>query len=69
MKDKINIICTELNDGKIAVVQATEKLFDLYSVSNQRELLIAFKEYLIELTMDLDSYTDKDILDDFESNL
>ena len=32
MKDKINKICTELNDGKIAVVQATEQLFDLYSV-------------------------------------
>ena len=40
MKDKINKICTELNDGKIAVVQATEQLFDLYSVSQQRELLI-----------------------------
>lgn len=34
MKDKINKICTELNDGKIAVVQATEQLFDLYSVVN-----------------------------------
>ena len=33
MKDKINIICTELNDGKIAVVQATEKLLNLFSVS------------------------------------
>jgi hypothetical protein len=42
MKNKINKICTELNDGKIAVVQATEQLFDLYSVSQQRELLIAF---------------------------
>ena len=39
MKNKINKICTELNDGKIAVVQATEQLFDLYSVSQQRELL------------------------------
>ena len=42
MKDKINKICTELNDGKIAVVQATEQLFDLYSVSQQRELLTSF---------------------------
>jgi hypothetical protein len=42
MKDKINKICTELNDGKIAVVQATEQLFDLYSVSNRRELLIGY---------------------------
>lgn len=44
MKDKINKICTELNDGKIAVVQATEQLFDLYSVSQQRELLIAYEK-------------------------
>jgi len=44
MKDKINEICTELNDGKIAVVQATEQLFDLYSVSQQRELLIAYEK-------------------------
>jgi len=34
MKDKINKICTELNDGKIAVVQATEQLFVLYGVSH-----------------------------------
>jgi len=45
MKDKINEICTELNDGKIAVVQATEQLFDLYSVSQQRELLLDFLKW------------------------
>ena len=45
MKDKINKICTELNDGKIAVVQATEQLFDLYSVSQQRELLLDFLKW------------------------
>ena len=45
MKDKINKICTELNDGKIAVVQATEQLFDLYSVSQQRELLKAYSDW------------------------
>lgn len=33
MKEEIKEICTELNDGKIAVVQATEKLLDLFSVS------------------------------------
>jgi len=42
MEEKIREICTELNDGKIAVVQATEKLLDLFSVSQQRELLIDF---------------------------
>jgi len=46
MKDKINKICTELNDGKIAVVQATEQLFDLYSVSQQRELLKAYEMFV-----------------------
>jgi len=33
MKEEIKEICTELNDGKIAVVQATEKLLVLFSVS------------------------------------
>ena len=33
MKEEIKEICTELNDGKIAVVQAIEKLLDLFSVS------------------------------------
>jgi len=35
MKKQIKEICTELNDGKIAVVQATEKLLDLFSVMNK----------------------------------
>lgn len=30
MKKEIIEICTELNDGKIAVTQATEKLLDLF---------------------------------------
>jgi len=46
MKDKINKICTELNDGKIAVVQATDQLFDLYSVSQQRELLEDYQHFI-----------------------
>ncbi len=33
MEKEIREICTELNDGKIAVVQATEKLLNLFSVS------------------------------------
>ena len=32
MEKEIRQICTELNDGKIAVVQATEQLLNLYSV-------------------------------------
>ncbi len=34
MEKEIRQICTELNNGQIAVVQATEKLLDLFSVSN-----------------------------------
>jgi len=37
MEKEIKQICTELNDGKIAVVQATEKLLDLFSVVGQSE--------------------------------
>ena len=39
MKNEINKKCTELNDGKIAVSQATEQLFDLFNVSKRSELL------------------------------
>jgi len=32
MKEQIRKICTQLNDGQIAVTQATEQLLDLFSV-------------------------------------
>jgi phage tail tube protein FII len=32
MKEKIYKICTQLNDGQIAVTQATELLLDLFAV-------------------------------------
>jgi hypothetical protein len=44
MKDKINKICTQLNDGKIAVVQATEQLLDLLVVGVRIEQLCGKKE-------------------------
>jgi hypothetical protein len=34
MKEEIYKICTQLNDGQIAVTQATEQLLDLFAVSN-----------------------------------
>jgi hypothetical protein len=34
MKEKIYKICTQLNDGQIAVTEATEQLLDLFAVSN-----------------------------------
>ncbi len=40
MKDKINEICNKLNREQLSVYGATNELFDLYSVSQQRELLI-----------------------------
>ena len=35
MEKEIRQICTELNNGQIAVVQATEKLLDLFGVSKR----------------------------------
>ena len=34
MKEKIYKICTQLNDGQIAVTEATEQLLDLFAVRN-----------------------------------
>jgi len=65
MKDKINKICTELNHGKIAVVQATEQLFDLYSVSQQRGTLFDFyKEMKRCGKLYNDSYTEEKMMRD-----
>ena len=56
MKKQIREICTELNDGKIAVVQATEKLLDLFSVSQQRELFDAILDFTEDLPMCSEDY-------------
>ena len=40
MKDKINEICNKLNREQLSVYGATNELFDLFAVSQQRELLI-----------------------------
>jgi len=47
MEEKIRNICTELNDGKITVSQATEQLFYLFSVSGsviEQEFIDAYME-------------------------
>lgn len=41
MKEEIKEICTKLNDGQIAVAQATEKLLNLFSV-NKRAFNITY---------------------------
>ena len=68
MKDKINKICTELNDGKIAVVQATEQLFDLYSVSQQRELLFAYHKHLDSFNDPTMYNASESLIDDYLAN-
>ena len=45
MKDKINEICNKLNREQLSVYGATNELFDLFAVSQQRELLIAFHKW------------------------
>jgi hypothetical protein len=68
MKEEIYKICTKLNDGQIAVVEAQEQLLLLFSVSNRRELLIAFLD-----DINARSYehikTDEGKVDAFLSNL
>ncbi len=44
MKEQIYKICTQLNDGQIAVTEAQEQLLLLFSVSQQRELLLAWEK-------------------------
>lgn len=44
MKEEIYKICTQLNDGQIAVVEAQEQLLILFDVSNRRKQLIAFAD-------------------------
>jgi len=53
MKEEIYKICTQLNDGQIAVSQAQEQLLNLFSVVGQSKLLLSFfnhiqREYNIE---------------------
>jgi hypothetical protein len=40
MKEKIYRICTQLNDGQIAVTEATEQLLDLFAVVGRSEQLV-----------------------------
>ena len=42
MKDKINEICNKLNREQLSVYAATNEWFDLFDVSQQRELLVDF---------------------------
>jgi hypothetical protein len=46
MKEQIYKICTQLNDGQIAVTEAQEKLLLLFSVVGQSEQLVLFADWL-----------------------
>lgn len=48
MKEEIYKICTQLNDGQIVVVEATEQLLLLFSVVGRSEQLLAFKKWEAE---------------------
>jgi hypothetical protein len=50
MKEEIRKICTQLNNGQIAVTQATEKLLDLFSVSGRSEQLCDYCKKPLEST-------------------
>lgn len=46
MKEKIKEICERLNREQASVYGATNELFDLFVVSQQRELLKAYAELI-----------------------
>ena len=60
--------CIGFIDGINSTIELINKL-TIHDVSNQRELLIAFMEYLSELTMGIDYYDQEELLNKFESNL
>ena len=67
MKDKINEICNKLNREQLSVYGATNELFDLFVVSQQRERLNDFvSKYNTEIEK-CDPYykIDNDFIDDY----
>ena len=66
MKDKIDEICYNLEIGCIDWEEASKQLFDLFAVSQQRELLIDFCTKL-ELKAKQYSYLipDEDFIDEY----
>ena len=48
MKEQMHEILMNLNRGRMAVSEAQEQLLDLFSVSQQHELLLAYEEWRCE---------------------
>ena len=66
MEDKIEKICCDLEIGIIDWKEATEKLLDLFNVSQQRELLLAYeKQHYTPIEWALASKQCKKEIDDF----
>ena len=52
MKEEIYKICTKLNDGQIAVVEAQEQLLDLFDVSGSALIINNMKRVQLFNTME-----------------
>ena len=69
MKDKIREICYDLEIGCIDWTEASEQLFALCDVSQQRELLVAFAEWILSSEEDITSeMINKDVNTFLETN-
>ena len=67
MKDKIREICYDLEIGCIDWTEASEQLFALSDVSQQRELLKAYTKWLDDKLRDSDELDE--LIEDYFSSL
>lgn len=68
MKDKIREICYDLEIGCIDWTEASEQLFVLCSVSQQRELLLAYNEEINQCMVDSQDILEESDIDEFLAN-
>ena len=67
MKDKIREICYDLEIGCIDLTEASEQLFALRDVSQQRELLKTYTKWLNDKIRDKDDLNE--LIDDYFDSL
>ena len=65
MKEQIYKICTQLNDGQIAVTQATEQLLDLFVVMPRFIITYKNEDFDKELFWETIAKSDVDAVDMF----
>jgi hypothetical protein len=68
MKDKIREICYDLEIGCIDWTEASEQLFALCDVSQQRELLLAYNEEVNQCMVDSQYILDESDVNEFLAN-